>query len=284
MSLALSSELCCGRRFLCHAATSFVATYSTPKIAERGGWTAVCLSYGAMTAAVGVLWLTLVSNRRPQKKTGGSSSKKAVEWGIFKNKAALSVMLCQVADNNMTDTLFLWAPTYFTAVLGCRPLAVPAYLAVPQLIQTFGGFPAAAVEALLLHRGFDKLRLRRLATGLGSVVEGLAAVGYIRAATAARAAVWLCVQQVGMLGHRAGFEQSYLEVGGPDAAILTSVGNCAANGAGMWTPPLSVLLRHLSGGSWLPHILVAGAVKLLTALFYAASVTLTPARNAMAAA
>ena len=97
--------LCCGRRFLCHAATSFVATYSTPKIAERGGWTAVCLSYGAVTAAVGVLWQLLISNRRPQKTglQGGSSSKKAVEWGIFKNKAALSVMLCQVADNNMTD-------------------------------------------------------------------------------------------------------------------------------------------------------------------------------------
>ena len=301
----------CGRRFLCHAATYFVATYSTPKIAERGGWTAVCLSYGAVTAAVGVLWSSLVSNRRPQKteQEGWATKKKAVEWGIFKNKSALSVMLCQVADNNMTDVsaatdrglphlatrssdagrccqqgIFLWAPTYFTTVLGCRPLAVPAYLAVPQLIQTFGGFPAAAVEALLLHRGFDKLRLRRLATGLGSVVEALAAVAYIRAATAARAAVWLCVQQVGMLGHRAGFEQSYLEVGGPDAAILTSVGNCAANGAGMWTPPLSVLLRHLSGGSWLPHIFVAGAVKLLTALFYAANVTLTPARDATAAA
>ena len=99
-------------------------------------------------------------------------------------------MLCQVADNNMSDTLYLWAPTYFCTVLGCRPLAVPTYLAVPQLIQTFGGFPAATVEALLLHRGFNKLRMRQWATGLGSLVESAAAVLYVQAATAPRAAVW----------------------------------------------------------------------------------------------
>jgi hypothetical protein len=272
--------------FLCHAATSFVATWSTPKLAERGGWRTVCITYGVVTGAIAALWQMLVSNRSPrtQATAGSPAKKKAVEWQIFREHSALSTMMCQVADNNMSDTLYLWAPTYFSTVLGCRPLAVPAYLAVPQLIQTFGGFPTATAEALLLHRGFDKLRLRRWATGLGSVVESVGAVLYVRAATAPWAAAWLCVQQLGQLGHRAGFEQSYLEVGGPDAAILSSVGNCAANGAGLWTPPLSVLLRHLSGGSWLPHVAVAGALKLLTALYYAWTVKLTPARDATASA
>jgi hypothetical protein len=273
--------------FLCHAACTFVATFSTPRIAERGGWAAVCFFYGIVTAAVGVLWQLLVTTERPKtisdasrQTEGAEKESKSVEWRIFRNPGALSTMLCQIADNNMGDTLYLWAPTYFTTVLGCRPLAVPGYLAVPQLIQTFGGFPAATVEALLLHRGCDKLRLRRWATGLGSVVETVGALAYIRAATASRAAVWLCVQMVGQLGHRAGFEQSYYEVGGPDAAILCSVGNCAANGAGLWTPPLSVLLRHLSG-SWMPHIVFAGAFKILSALWYAGVVTLTPARDTL---
>ena len=276
--------------FLCHAATSFVATWSTPKIAERGGWSAVCVTYGAITGAIAVLWQLLASNRRaeaagtdgPLSAQATIKSRKAVEWRIFSQHSALSTMLCQVADNNMSDTLYLWAPTYFCTALGCRPLAVPAYLAVPQLIQTFGGFPIATVEALLLHRGFCKLRLRRWATGLGSFVESAAAVLYVRAATAPRAAAWLCVQQLGQLGHRAGFEQSYLEVGGPDAAILSSVGNCAANGAGLWTPPLSVLLRHLSGGSWLPHVVFAGVFKLLTAMYYSGTVKLKPARDGVA--
>ena len=165
--------------------------------------------------------------------------------GILGVPCGTAVLLLAPAD---LMKLFFSALVIVSALMLVMPSSIGAsHGAMPRVKQgqilfgALGGFPAAAVEALLLHRGFDKLRLRRLATGLGSVVEGLAAVGYIRAATAARAAVWLCVQQVGMLGHRAGFEQSYLEVGGPDAAILTSVGNCAANGAGMWTPPLSVL-------------------------------------------
>lgn len=275
--------------FLCHAATSFMATWSTPRLAERGGWGAVCVTYGVVTGVIAVLWQLFASNcaaesagidsRRSSLAQVKTKSQKAVEWGIFSQHSALSTMLCQVADNNMSDTLYLWAPTYFSTMLSCRPLAVPAYLALPQLIQTFGGFPAATVEALLLHRGFDKLRLRQWGTGLGSVVESAAAVLYIRAVTAPRAALWLCVQQLGQLGHRAGFEQSYLEVGGRDAAILSSVGNCAANGAGLWTPPLSVLLRHLSGGSWLPHVVFAGVFKLLTAVYYAGTVQLYPARE-----
>lgn len=131
----------------------------------------------------------------------------------------------------------------------------------------------------MLSRGCDKLQLRRWSCLIGSLVESVAAVCYVKAGTASRAATWLCLQQLGMLFHRSGFEQSYFEVGGPDAAILNSVGNCAANGAGLWTPPLSVLLRYMFGGSWLPHSMVAAAFKLLTAMFYASAINLTPARD-----
>jgi hypothetical protein len=80
------------------------------------------------------------------------------------------------------------------------------------------------------------------------------------------------------LCHRAGFEQSYHEVGRPDAAILASTGNAASNGAGIWVPPVSLLLRRAFGGSRVPHLLVGGAAKIATALFYCRFVTLTPAR------
>jgi len=46
----------------------------------------------------------------------------------------------------------------------------------------------------------------------------------------------------------------------------------------VWVPPISVLLRRLSGGSWLPHLALGGAAKLLTALFYATTVRVKPAR------
>ena len=104
----------------------------------------MCFSYGVATAAVAVLWQVLVSNKRPQQlgssDAGGSSrqaadqdkvaktvAKKAVEWRVLRNPAALSIMLCHIADNNMVDTLYLWAPTYFVQQLGCSPIAVPAY-------------------------------------------------------------------------------------------------------------------------------------------------------------
>ena len=43
---------------------------------------------------------------------------------------------------------------------GCRPIDVPKYLALPQIIQTCGGFPVAVIEALLLRNGCDKLKIR----------------------------------------------------------------------------------------------------------------------------
>jgi hypothetical protein len=136
------------RRFCSHAATSFVGAFTTPRIAERAGsWTAVCAAYSGVTLVVAVLWQLLVpSSKRSTTATtstsakevaeaestaegGGSSSgsgeaqqrgrrAKAVEWRIFRAPAALSTCLCQVADNNLVDTIYLWAPAYFTSALG----------------------------------------------------------------------------------------------------------------------------------------------------------------------
>ena len=131
------------RRFCSHAATSFVGASTTPRIAERAGsWTAVCAAYSGVTLVVAVLWQLLVpSSKRSTAATtstsakedaaegGGSSSgsgeaqqregrAKAVEWRIFRAPAALSTCLCQVADNNLVDTIYLWAPAYFTSALG----------------------------------------------------------------------------------------------------------------------------------------------------------------------
>jgi hypothetical protein len=279
--------------FLCHCATNFVATFTTPRIAERAGsWTAVCYVYGTATAACAVLWQLLVPNRKPRSPQpepdgggggGGIEEKKAaVEWRILRQPAALSVCLCQVADNNLFDSIYLWAPTYFVSELSVRPTAVAAYLAMPQLLNTFGGFAVAALEALLLQAGMDKLRLRKLSTVLGSLIEAIAVVWYARARSAERAAAALCAQTLGQLCHRAGFEQSYHEVGGPDAAILSSVGNAVSNGAGIWVPPCSLLLRRATG-SWLPHLALGGGLKLLTAAIYAWHVGLRPAREQLAA-
>ena len=44
-----------------------------------------------------------------------------------------------------------------------------------------------------------------------------------------------------------------------------------------------MLLRYTFGGSWLPHSVVAAVFKLLTALFYASVIDLTPAREKLAA-
>jgi hypothetical protein len=40
-------------------------------------------------------------------------------------------------------------------------------------------------------------------------------------------------------------------------------------------------LRRAFGGSWVPHLLIGGAAKIATALFYCRFVTLTPAQYAL---
>ena len=274
--------------FLCHCATNFIATFSTPRIAAwAGSWTAVSTVYGLATACVAVLWQLFVSDQKKKKQSapshsssGALSARAVVEWRIFRAPSALSVCLCQVADNNLFDTVYLWAPTYFHQVLGCQPTTIAGYLMLPQVISTVGGFGVAALETLLLQNDvLSQLNVRRSATALGAAVEAAAAMGYGRSKTAERAAIWLCVLAIGQLCHRAGFEQSYHEVGGKDSAILSSVGNCVSNGAGIWVPPCSLLLRRAFGGSWLPHLAIGAGCKLLSAAFYVLHVTLQPARR-----
>eukprot|EP01052_Picozoa_sp_SAG31_P005346 SAG31_NODE_234_length_19701_cov_16.835068_4_plen_415_part_00 len=278
--------------FLCHCSTNFIATWSTPALSARfGNWAAVNYTFGTAIGLLGFLWAALVSNRKPlcaQPKDDGTegitkaiAEEDSVEWGVFRTASALSVCLCQVADNNLFDTIYLWAPVYFTQKFGVSPTSVPAFLAVPQAINTFGGLGVATLETILLQAGAPKLALRRLATFTGAVVETIAAFCYTRAKGATSAAAWLCMQAVGQLCHRAGFEQSYHEVGGPDTAIVASTGNALANGAGVVVPPASLLLRRAFNGSWTPHVLLGGAFKLLTAAFYCRSVTLTPARDSL---
>ena len=58
---------------------------------------------------------------------------------------------------------------------------------------------------------------------------------------------------------------NYLEVGGPDTAMLNAVGNTVSNVPGFVVPISGVFLRNLTGAQTLVHPLLDGAVAFTSA-------------------
>eukprot|EP01045_Picozoa_sp_COSAG04_P022016 COSAG04_NODE_2430_length_4143_cov_4.576980_1_plen_294_part_10 len=130
---------------LCH----LLATWATPRLASSGrGWPAVCAVYGGSAAVVTVLWQLFAAShptasrqpkpeqpqqpkqeeeKEPEKTVVSSSSllrflkqpealskdagHAVQEWGVFRTGAVMSIMLCEMAYNNLTLTIETWAPT-----------------------------------------------------------------------------------------------------------------------------------------------------------------------------
>ena len=72
------------------------------------------------------------------------------------------------------------------------------------------------------------------------------------------------------------------EVGGPDTALITSMGNLFANLPGIGTTWLGTIMLQRTG-SLLPVFVFSGALQLLCGLFFTSSAETTAARELLAA-
>lgn len=70
-----------------------------------------------------------------------------------------------------------------------------------------------------------------------------------------------------------------LEVGGPDTAVLHSVGNTVGNTPGMLVAPVGLLLRRATGGAWVTQYAAVAALKLGAALWFHCTISVRPARE-----
>ena len=86
-------------------------------------------------------------------------------------------MACEMAYNNLTLTIEMWAPTSLAERFGLSPIQVGTLLAAPQAIRTFGGFAVAALESMLLRRGVGLLQIRRGMTAGAQLPEAACAIG-----------------------------------------------------------------------------------------------------------
>ena len=75
-----------------------------------------------------------------------------------------------------------------------------------------------------------------------------------------------------------GLWASMVELGGPDAAVMNSVGNTGTNTPGIFVAPLALMLRRRTGG-WVAQYAAMAAMLLPAGLWYCLTCTTRPARE-----
>eukprot|EP01051_Picozoa_sp_SAG22_P000662 SAG22_NODE_19_length_32182_cov_39.206963_19_plen_229_part_00 len=180
--------------------------------------------------------------------------------------------------------LFGRAPIYYAEIFGLSPVAIGKYLSAPlAMAAAVGNGLAAAAETFLLRRGMLLLQIRRALSWVGHGMQAGALLLFVLARTPMVATVGYFFLRLGQCFHGSGANASYLEVGGPDTAILMAVGNTLASIPGMVIPPLGVYLKRRTG-SWIPLFSLAAAVQFVAAGMYSKDCSLEPARDIVARA
>lgn len=223
----------------------------------RFGWQTVCYVYGGVSLAFAVFW-GLFARAKPieasknvvqsptgpsQQARGPSNASKQVdmeesvlEYGVLKVPAAIAVMLAHASCNNLGYTLTQWAPTYYATVLGCDAVTTGKHLAVTGVVRFIGNFLGATLETTLQRMGIKQLTIRRGVCFINNFIQAGACLGFGLSKTPLTATVMNCIACLCDCFQGIGFSQNYYEVGGPDTAILTSVGNVFASLGGMVAP------------------------------------------------
>ena len=163
-------------------------------------------------------------------------------------------------------------------MLGCDARTTGAHLAVTGVVRFVGNFMGATLETTLQKLGIKQLTIRRGVCLINNAIQAACCLGFglsqtPRMATLMNCGVCLCDCFQGI-----GFSQNYYEVGGPDTAILTSVGNVFASLGGMIAPPVGAWLLATTG-KWYPLYAIAAGIHVFAGAFFAAFASDTPARQ-----
>jgi hypothetical protein len=162
---------------------------------------------------------------------------------------------------------------------GCASLALaPSPLILPYKSEKSLCGTGATLETTLQRLGIKQLTIRRGVCLINNAIQAACCLGFglsqtPRMATLMNCGVCLCDCFQGI-----GFSQNYYEVGGPDTAILTSVGNVFASLGGMIAPPVGAWLLATTG-KWYPLYAIAAGIHVFAGAFFAAFASDTPARQ-----
>ena len=260
--------------------------YTTPIISLRFGWQAVCYSYGGVSLVFAILWGLFAKSKpvaklapKPHAELGPGMEESKLEYGVLRVPAAMACMAAHASCNNLGYTVSQFAPSFYASVLRCDTLTTGAHLAVTALVRFVGNFMGASLETGLQRAGVKQITIRRVVCLTINSIQGLCCLGFglartPRFATLMNCGVCLCDSFQGI-----GFSQNYYEVGGPDTAILTSVGNVFASVGGMAAPPLGLYLMRRFNGQWYPVFLVAAIIHWFAGISFFCLASDIPARQ-----
>ena len=285
------------------AAGEIFSKATTPIISVRWGWQAVCYAYGGVSLGFAVLWGLLARSKPPeptnvQQQVRGAttpaqqamgSPKKAVvkdvsmdesvlEYGVLKVPAAIACMLAHASCNNLGYTLTQWAPTYYASVLGCDAIETGKHLAVTGVVRFIGNFMGATLETVLQRMGFRQINIRKGVCLVNNTIQAGCCLGFGMSQSPLMATIFNCGACLCDCFQGIGFSQNYYEVGGPDTAILTSVGNVFASLGGMVAPMLGTYLLARTG-QWYPLYAISAGIHVFAGFFFAIFASDTPARQ-----
>ena len=203
---------------------------------------------------------------------------KKLEYGVLKVPAAIAVMFAHASCNNLGYTMTQWAPSYYAAVLGCDALTTGKHLAVTGVVRFVGNFAGATLETTLQKMGFQQLNIRKGVCLINNTIQGACCLGFGLSKTPLTATIMNCGVCLCDCFQGIGFSQNYYEVGGPDTAILTSVGNVFASLGGMVAPPLGVWLQ-VTTGQWYPLYALSALIHVFAGGLFFTCASDVPART-----
>ena len=275
------------------AAASFV-----PWLAARAGWKAVPYALATPIAIFAGVWHLFASENpvaaAPPALAGSAAASsslppktkameaKAMEWGIFRVRAVLAAVSAHVASNNLLYCFGLWAPTYYNDVLKVSNVAAGAYISFPQTVGIWLPFVIGGLENRLRAKGIGLLQLRKTMTNWASVIQAASCIGFVKAPTPLLACIANSGVHVGTCLHGSGVLANYLEVGGPDVALMYAIGNALASIPGMILPPLGLALMRRFNGSWLPLFSLTAACTLGSSFWFNLDASIRPGRELLA--
>ena len=277
--------------------------FAVPWLAmSRLGWRSVTNIYAGATLVFAVLWHALVTEeppasaqpepepapaaQEPAAKPPATTAASSIEWRVFRVPAVWGPLLMHLAENTSMYSMMQLSPMLFTDVFEVAPAALGKFLALPPAINALGAPLIAELEGVLHKRGISALRIQKTMSGVAAAIEAagqafLAAtilVPSLRSPVLATAAS--CAVTIGHLIHWSGFYQNYHDVGGPDTALVFSVANCVANGAGVLIPLAANLFLRRTG-SYAPLFLSCAVGEALGGLAFVRLASTTPARDTL---
>lgn len=189
-----------------------------------------------------------------------------------------ATMWAHIVDNTMTYTMNQMGPVWYTSVCNVPPKAMGIFLAIPPTLNVVGSFVVGRLEKWLLQKNMSSLRIQKVMTAAGGLVEAGFMLLFGRCSSAISATVAWCGIVVGHLLHGSGFYTNYEDIGGPDSAILWACDNSLASLPGLVSPMIAATIFSRTG-RYTGLFDLCAVLQISSAAFFATCASTTQARK-----